>query len=107
MADAPTNWDLQRLIERNHTDGREDILDLKTQVTNQANHIAAELQRFVLREVYEAREASMLARIGRLEEEAKTHRSQLRGAFYASLGSVVAAILTAIILAVIFKGGKG
>lgn len=106
MPDAPTNWDLQRLIERNHSDSREDILDLKTQVATQASHIAAELQRFVLREVYEAREAAMLARIGRLEEEAKTHRGQLRSAVYASVGSVVAAIATAIILAVILKGGK-
>lgn len=106
MADAPTLWDLQRLIERNHTDNREDILDLKAQGTRDSANIAAQMERFVLREVYEAREAGMLQRIHALEEAAKTARTSVRNAVYAACGSVFATILAAVILAVIFKGGK-
>lgn len=102
---APTLWDLQRLIERNHTDSRDDIIDLKSQVARDAAALAAQMERFVLREVYEAREAAMLLRISNLEEAAKTSRTTVRNAVYASVASVFSTILAAIILAVIFKGG--
>jgi hypothetical protein len=106
VSDAPTLWDLQRLIERNHTDSRDDIIDLKAQVARDAAALAAQMERFVLREVYDAREAAMLLRIANLEDAAKASRTTVRGAVYAAGGSVIATILAAIILAVIFKGGK-
>lgn len=102
MPDAPTLWDLQRLIERNHTDSRDDVLDLKAQIQQNA----AQFERYVLREVYEAREAGMVQRISALEDAAKASRSAVRGAVYAAGGSVFATILAAIIMAVVFKGGK-
>jgi hypothetical protein len=103
---APTLWDLQRLIERNHTDSRDDIIDLKAQVARDAAALAAQMERFVLREVYEARESAMLQRISALEEAAKTSRTAVRNAVYAAAGSVIATVLAAVIMAVIFKGGK-
>lgn len=106
MADDPSLWDLQRLIERNHADAREDILDLKAQMARVAEQTDARFKEYVLREVADAREKSMLLRIGNLEEAAKTAKGQVRGAIMAAAGSVVATILAAIILSVILGGGK-
>lgn len=105
MADDPSLWDLQRLIERNHADAREDILDLKAQMARSVEQTDARFRLYLLREVFDAREASMLLRIGALEEMAKTSRAQVRGAIMAAVGSVVATIIAAIILSVIL-GGK-
>lgn len=106
MADAPTLWDLQRLIERNHGDSRDDILDLKLQITRDSERNAAQFERYLLREVYDARETAMLQRIANLEDAAKSSRTAVRGALYAAVGSVIATILAAVVLAVVFKGGK-
>lgn len=99
-------WDLQRAIERNHADNREDILDLKAQLTDTKSTITAQLERFVLREVYEAQMAAMRERVSRLEDETKAARAAVRGAVYAALASVVASIVAGIVLAVLFRGGK-
>lgn len=106
MADEqPSLWDLQRLIERNHADSREDILDLKAQMARGHEQTDARFKEYVLREVFDAREKSMLLRIGNLEEAAKTAKTQIRGALMASAGSVIAGILIAIILSVVLGGG--
>jgi hypothetical protein len=106
MADEqPSLRELRNLIERNHADVREDYLDLKTQVARDMSSVLGQMQQFVLREVFEAKETSMLQRIASLEEAAKTARGQVRGAVMAAAGSVVATIITAIILSVIL-GGK-
>lgn len=105
MPDAPTLWDLQRLIERNHNDSREDILDLKAQAARDSANLAAQLERFVLREVYEAREAAMLLRITNLEQQAKDARAAVRSATYAAIASVIATIVAAIIMGYLTKGG--
>lgn len=106
MPNDPSLWEIQRIVERNHAETRDDIVDLKAQVTRDTAQLAAQLERFVLREVYEAREAAMLQRINVLEESAKASRSAVRGALYAAVGSVIATILATVILGVIFKGGK-
>lgn len=106
MPDEPSLWDLQRLIERNHADNREDILDLKTQVTRDAAAISAQMERYVLREVYDAHKAALLQRVVALEEAAKASRAAVRGAVYAAVASVVASVLASVILAVILNGGK-
>jgi hypothetical protein len=106
MADEqPSLWDLQRLIERNHADSREDILDLKAQMARGVEQTDARFKEYVLREVFDAREKSMLLRIGNLEETSRTSRTQVRGAIMAAAGSVLATIIAAIILTVIL-GGK-
>lgn len=106
MADEPSLRELKNLIERNHADTREDYVDLKAQFGRDLANVLQQMQQFVLREVFEAKESAMLQRISTLEEAAKTARVQVRGAILASAGSVVATLLTAIILAVILKGGK-
>lgn len=106
MADEqPSLWDLQRLIERNHADSREDILDIKNQMSRSVEQTDARFRLYLLREVFDAREASMLLRISNLEDAAKTAKTQVRGAIMASAGSVVAGILIAIILSVVLGGG--
>lgn len=105
MADEPSLWDLRNLIERNHADAREDYVDLKSQVARDMASVLAQMQQFVLKEVFEAKETAMLQRIATLEEAAKTNRSQVRGAVMAAVGSVVATIIAAIILSVVMKGG--
>lgn len=102
MIDEAMFRELKGLIERNHTDSRDDLLDVKAQIEK----IAAQFERYVLREVYDARETAMLQRISNLEEAAKTSRTTVRNAVYAAGASVFATVLATIILAVIFKGGK-
>jgi hypothetical protein len=114
MADEqPSLWDLQRLIERNHADAREDILDLKTQLARSTADTEEKFRLYLLREVFEAkeaareaREAAMVQRIGVLEEGRKSDKSQIRGAIMTAAGSVVATIIAAVILAAILGGGK-
>ena len=106
MADEPSLRELKNLIERNHADAREDYIDLKAQVARDMANVLNQMQQFLLREVFEAKEAAMLQRIATLEEAAKTARQQVRGAVMAAVGSIVATILAAIILSVLLKGGK-
>lgn len=60
MADEPSNGELQRLIERNHLEVREDYLAIK-----------GELSQFVLREVYNSDERARNARFDAIEAEQK------------------------------------
>lgn len=106
MADEPSLRELKSLIERNHADVREDYLDLKAQVARDATTLAEKLQQFVLKEVFEAKEAAMLQRIITLEDSAKTARGQNRAAIMTAVGSVIATVLAAIILTAILGGGK-
>jgi hypothetical protein len=106
VPDEPTLRQLKELIERNHADARDDYLDLKAQVARAAEKNDEKFKLYLLREVFDAKEAAMLQRIGVLEESARTVRTQVRGAIMASAGSVIAGILIAIILSVILKGGK-
>lgn len=106
MADEPSLWDLQRTIERNHAENREDILDLKAQMVRASEQNDDRFRLYLLREVFDARESSMLQRIGSLEEAARTARGQVRTAILAATGSIVASVLGSIIMSVILKGGK-
>jgi hypothetical protein len=60
MADEPSNGELQRLIERNHLEVREDY-----------QGIIARLDQFVLREVYASDERARNARFDAIEAEQK------------------------------------
>lgn len=108
MADEqPSLWDLQRLIERNHADAREDILDLKAQMVRSAEQTEQRFNLYLLREVFDAREASMLLRIASLEEAARTAKFQNRAAIMTAVGSVLATIIAAIILSTLLGSGGG
>lgn len=106
MPNEPSNGELQRLIERNHAENRDDILDLKTQVARDATINAQQMQQFVLRDVYAVEMAAMRERVARLEKEAESARAAVRGAIYAAVGSVLASIIAGVVLAMILKGGK-
>lgn len=60
MVDEPSNGELQRLIERNHLEVREDYLAIK-----------GELSQFVLREVYNSDEERRNQRFVAIENEQK------------------------------------
>lgn len=111
MADEPyepSNRALEALINRNHADNREDILDLKTQVTRDLANLVAQLQQYVLKEVYEAdrralaaREQAVADRFARNEaqaeadrREAAEHHKTNRTLFWSVAGLVIAAVIT-------------
>lgn len=101
MPIEPTLWELKAIIERNYGETREDIIDLKAQVTRDSATYAAQLERYVLTAVYEAQRAAMLDRITRLETQAESSRAAVRGALYAAAASVVASLLVAIVTTVL------
>lgn len=90
MADEPGNGELARKIE----DFRRDVRDDFQAITNQ-------LTQFVLREVYTSDKRALEERLARMERESEAARSAARNALYACLGTIVAAI----VVAVLVKGG--
>ena len=90
MADEPGNGELARKIE----DFRRDVRDDFQAITNQLNQ-------FVLREVYLADKRALEERLARMERESEAARAAARNALYACLGTIVAAI----VVAVLVKGG--
>lgn len=77
----------------------------------QTNHardlqsLVAQMERFVLREVYEAREAALAERLRRLEDEAERDRQIVRTAMWAGVSAVIAAIIGTILQVALAKGG--
>lgn len=104
MPDTPTLFELKALIDRNHADSREDIVDLKHQLAAVQVAITAQLDRFLLKDVYAAETAAFRDRVSRLEKEAEASRAAVRAAVYAAVTSVVASIVAGIIMAVLVKG---
>lgn len=94
MSNEPTIGELGRKIEDFRRDVRDDFAAMSGQ-----------LQQYVLREVYDAREAALAERLTRIERALEAQKSQARAAIYAAVGSVVASVMAGIILAVLFKGG--
>lgn len=100
----PNMWDLQRLIERNHADGKEDIADLKNQLGRDVAHLSSQLTSYLPREVFNAKEETRqvertaeLMRITRLEEERAEIRRSNRTAILAAVVAVLAAVATVVI----------
>jgi hypothetical protein len=119
VADEPTNRALEALINRNHADNREDILDLKTQVTRDIANLVAQLQQYVLREVYDAdkralaaREQAISDRFARIEadteadrREAASHHRTNRTLFWTVAGGMLAAVVTVVLTTWTAQGG--
>lgn len=112
MADVePSNRALESLINRNHADNREDILDLKSQVTREITNLVDRMQQYVLREVYDAdrraqaaREQVMNERLGSLQtqvnadrREAKDRHKSARTNFWMVAGGLLAAVATVVL----------
>lgn len=107
MTDEPSLRELKNLIERNHADNREDYVDLKAQVARDISNVLAQMQQFVLKEVFDAKESALLQRIATLEEAAKTAKAQNRLALMTAVGSVAATVIAAILMSVLLGGGNG
>lgn len=119
MADEPSNRELENLIKRNHADNRDDVLDLKTQLTREVSTLVAQLQQYVLREVYDAdkralaaREQAIHARFARLEadaeidrREAASHHRTNRTLFWTVAGGMLAAVVTVVLTTWTAHGG--
>jgi hypothetical protein len=112
LPDDPTLRELEQLIKRNFTDGRDDILDLKSQVQEHIRQLGTQMQQYLLVAVYQAekeatraREDAYVARIVRLETEATARARGNRAAFWAAGGAVLAAVVGAVMAYLLAKGG--
>lgn len=105
MSEGPSLGELERLVERNHTEFREDILDLKTALAASAQAMAAQMERFVLREVYDTHRQALEARVKDLEDGAEANRAHARTAIYTAIAAVVGAVVSAIVQALLYHGG--
>jgi hypothetical protein len=108
----PSLWDILRLIERNHADNQNDILELKALIAEIRADSAIQLEKYLPREVYLAKEelrmrtdASQDRRIDVIEEEMRQARARTSTAIWTAIASVIATVLAAIILYAIL-GGK-
>lgn len=95
MPDEPSLWELQRLIERNHLEVREDYAG-----------IIARMDQFVLREVYASDEARRNARFDAIEAELK--RASNTRILLATLAvtAFVGPIVTGVIVFLVTRGLK-
>lgn len=117
--ESPSNRQLEALINRNHADNREDILDLKTQFTRELGNLVAQLQQYVLKEVYDAdrraqaaREQAIEDRFKRNEQQAEADRASAadhhktnRTLFWGGAAAVIAAVVTVVLTTWTAHGG--
>lgn len=97
---APGLGELGRKIE----DFRRDVRDDFSQTSSRFDKIDERLERFVLKEVFEAYKTAQGERLARMEREQEAARNAARGAVYAAIGSVIATVLAAIILSQVLRG---
>lgn len=102
--EPPSLWDIQHAIERNYTDSKEDILDLKAQLSRQQEMIEMRFNQYLLKAVYDAEKKASDDRIKILESEVTTARNRAIAAVYTGLASAAAAIIAGIVLAVVLGG---
>lgn len=111
MVDETALRELRNLIERNHADAREDNLDFKQQTARDFAALGSRMDQFVLKEVYEAREAAgkarhdaLVATVAELQAERATGRNAVRAAVFAAVAAIAASVATAIIVPVLTRG---
>ncbi|MBC6458432.1 hypothetical protein [Actinomadura sp. HBU206391] len=93
MADEPSNGELQRLIERNHLEVRDDYAG-----------ILARLDQFVLREVYLADERRRDTRFETIEEELKRARSTRALMATLAVTAFIAPIVVGVVVWLVTRG---
>ncbi|QBI53417.1 hypothetical protein [Streptomonospora litoralis] len=92
--EQPTLWELQRTIASSYAEVQKDI-----------EALAARLDHFVLKEVYNAHRAADQERIGRLEAEVQALRESNRRAMWTAVTSFIAPVVVALVLAWMLRGG--
>lgn len=95
MAYEPSLGELERLIERNHMEVREDILAVKS-----------ELSRLVLREVYQSDEARRSARFEAIEAELKRASNTRILLATLAITAFIGPILVGVIVFMVTRGLK-
>jgi hypothetical protein len=95
VADEPSNGELQRLIERNHLEVREDYAG-----------ILARQDQFVLREVYASDERARGARFVVIEEELKRWRSTRALILTLAVTAFIAPIVVGVVVYLVTRGVK-
>jgi hypothetical protein len=93
VADEPSNGELQRLIERNHLEVRDDYAG-----------ILARLDQFVLREVYLADERRRDNRFEGIEEELKRWRSTRALIATLAVSAFIAPIVVGVVVYLVTRG---
>lgn len=109
--DEPTNWELRRAFEHNHQETASAILDVKSQIASNHQIIVNEMARYLLKEVYEARERAHeeririeSARVDRIEGERHEDRRHSKNAWWMGIGAIAAAVIGSVVLAYLTKG---
>lgn len=95
MADEPSNGELQRLIERNHLEVRDDYAG-----------ILGRLDQFVLREVYASDERARVARFVVIEEELKRWRSTRALILTLAVTAFIAPVVVGVVVYLVTRGVK-
>lgn len=107
MAEAgsePTLGEVARRLDDARRDIRDDIADLRQQHDRDLHAIAARLDLFVTRDLYEAERSALRDRLDRMDKEAERARASTRWALNLALSSFVAPVIVAIVLALVLKG---
>lgn len=108
--EQPSPRELHQLIERNHKDLVSDLRDMQTQHSAAIQTLIAQMQQYVLREVYHAEQTAQSERIVRLEKQGETDRERAateahsarqtsRMALLTSIGTFLAALAVAAVSA--------
>ena len=123
MSDGQGTSGLERLIERNHAETGQDIARLEAQHATNHAALVAQLDRYLLTQVYDADERARRARddarderIKRLEKAAEeeqkrrdedrtSNRRMLRSAIVVAVFGVVSTVISAALVAALVKGG--
>jgi hypothetical protein len=95
VVDEPSNGELQRLIERNHIEVRDDY-----------HGILARLDQFVIREVYLSDELRRVARFEVIEAEQKRSSSSRALTATLAISAFIGPIVTGIIVYFVLRGMK-
>ena len=94
MSDEPGLGELSRKIEDFRRDVRDDFAQM-----------SAQLNQFVLREVYLADKTALEARLARMERESENARNAARTAVFACIATIIGTIVAGVFMAVLVKGG--
>jgi len=108
VSDEPTPSELKRLIERNHTDNRELVVELRAQLTGAVQQISGQMRDYVTRELYAVELAAVRAELKEARADALEAKEELtsvrrgnRSAQLAAISAIVAGVIVAIILGVL------
>lgn len=111
MSDEPTNGELKRLMERDHSETASSIAKLETHTTSSIAKLetqmavaiqgwTAQLRDYVLKEVWATERDAQRKQLDEVKDEVTSARRRAANAVWAAGGTLVCSIAV-----VVFKGG--